>query len=516
MQNPPAVFARMVTAMISALVVSLLAAAPGTLPSEDIALARKAETTQAFTWLPYAPESFARAKREGKVVLIDCAAEWCHWCHVMDETTYRDASIGAWLQQNAITIRVDIDERPDIADRYGDWGWPATILLSPDAEELGKFRGYLPPEKLLGILQTLDAKKLLEAVNEPAPLKQSEVKRSMKYALERLDWFWDVNEGSWGLKRKTPIGMNVQWELLLGTKASIARADFTLGKQRVLIDPVWGGLSQYSASTNWSEPHFEKLMAYQAANLVAYAQGFEATKKQQHLDDARALYRYITTFLRSPEGTFYVNQDADLNAHDRSKPFVDGHTFYALDDAGRRKLGVPWVDTHVYASENGKAIVALVAFAKASGDMAALDAAKKAADALALSHVLADGSVKHEAKSSEKGPFLLEDAAWLGLAFARLGNKELAAKIAARMVDLSDPKLGGALFEHTVDADAVGVFARRAHPFAANVTAARLLAAVGQREKGRGVLAAVSAKERLENEWAWVGDYLIAARELGF
>ncbi|MBL8913623.1 MAG: thioredoxin domain-containing protein [Archangium sp.] len=514
--------------MISALVITLMAAAPGTLPdsaagaaglkpSEDIALARKNDTSQVFTWLPYAPESFARAKREGKVVLIDCAAEWCHWCHVMDETTYRDAAVGAWLAKNGITIRVDIDERPDIADRYGDWGWPATILLSPNAEELGKFRGYLPPEKLLGILQTLDASKLLEAVKEPAPLKPSDVPRSMKYALERLDWFWDENEGSWGLKRKTPIGMNVQWELLLGTKESIARADFTLGKQRVLIDPVWGGLSQYSASTNWSEPHFEKLMAYQAANLVAYAQGFEATKKQQHLDDARALFRYMTMFLRSPEGTFFVNQDADLNAHDRSKPFVDGHTFYALDDAGRRKLGIPWVDTHVYASENGKAIVALVAFAKASGDVTALDAAKKAADQLALTHVLQDGSVKHEAKSSDQGPFLLEDAAWLGLAYARLGNNELASKIAARMVEqLADPKLGGALFEHTVDADAVGVFARRAHPFAANVTAARLLAAVGQREKGRGVLAAVSAKERLENEWAWVGDYLIAARELGF
>jgi hypothetical protein len=500
-----------------ALISLLLGAAPATLPGEDIALARRSPTTQAFAWLPYAAESFARAKREGKVVLIDCAAEWCHWCHVMDETTYRDPAVGAWLARNAVTIRVDVDARPDLADRYGDWGWPATIVLGPDAEELGKFRGYLPPEKLLGILTTLDLRQRLEATPEPSPITRDELNQSVEYARRRLDWFWDEKEGSWGLKRKTPIGMNVQWELTVGTKESLARADFTLGKQRVLIDPVWGGLSQYSAASDWSAPHFEKLMAYQAANLTAYAMGFAATKKQQHLDDARALYRYLTTFLRSPEGTFFVNQDADLNAHDREKPFVDGHTYYALSDAERRKLGIPWVDPHVYASENGKALVALVAYARASGDTRALEVARTAAARLAQTHVLADGSVKHEASSSEQGPFLLEDAAWLGLAYARLGELALARKIAARMLgQLGDPALAGALFEHTADPDAVGVFARRAHPFAANVTAARFLAAVGLKDEGRAVLLAVSARARLENEWAWLGDWLLATRELGF
>jgi len=29
----------------------------------------------------------ALAKRERRFILLDCAAEWCHWCHVMDETT---------------------------------------------------------------------------------------------------------------------------------------------------------------------------------------------------------------------------------------------------------------------------------------------------------------------------------------------------------------------------------------------------------------------------------------------
>src|SRR5262245_61477982 len=121
----------------------------------DIAVARAGGAKQTFTWENWAPETFARAARERRYILVDGAAEWCHWCHVMDETTYRDAEIGSALRERFVAIRVDIDERPDIAERYGEWGWPATIILSPDAEELGKFRGYLPPERLREILSEM-------------------------------------------------------------------------------------------------------------------------------------------------------------------------------------------------------------------------------------------------------------------------------------------------------------------------------------------------------------------------
>src|SRR5690349_3682182 len=62
----------------------------GTPAEVDIVRARERGLAQAFTWEEWSPEVFARAKREGRYLLIDGAAEWCHWCHVMDETTYRD------------------------------------------------------------------------------------------------------------------------------------------------------------------------------------------------------------------------------------------------------------------------------------------------------------------------------------------------------------------------------------------------------------------------------------------
>src|SRR5581483_7562440 len=39
-------------------------------------------------WQPWSDEVFAQAQREHRFVLLDLEAIWCHWCHVMDETTY--------------------------------------------------------------------------------------------------------------------------------------------------------------------------------------------------------------------------------------------------------------------------------------------------------------------------------------------------------------------------------------------------------------------------------------------
>src|SRR4029077_2176928 len=120
--------------------------------SVNIAKARKRGRQQQFQWVAWSDETFALAKRERRFILLDCAAEWCHWCHVMDATTYLDPDIGRALNDRFVAIRVDIDARPDLAERYGAWGWPATVIFSPDAEEIGEFRWYVTPAGLKTVL----------------------------------------------------------------------------------------------------------------------------------------------------------------------------------------------------------------------------------------------------------------------------------------------------------------------------------------------------------------------------
>ena len=84
--------------------------------------------------------------------MIDIGAVWCHWCHVMDATTYADPEVAAALNGEFVPVKVDTDERPDLDDYYqnaaaqltGAGGWPLTCFTTPDGA-LFFAAGYLPP-----------------------------------------------------------------------------------------------------------------------------------------------------------------------------------------------------------------------------------------------------------------------------------------------------------------------------------------------------------------------------------
>src|SRR5579862_250120 len=92
-------------------------------------------------WVSWSDDVFARAKREDRFVLLDLEAVWCHWCHVMDATTYQEAEAVGLLRSKFIAVKVDQDARPDLASRYEDWGWPATIVFDRDGHEIVKRQG---------------------------------------------------------------------------------------------------------------------------------------------------------------------------------------------------------------------------------------------------------------------------------------------------------------------------------------------------------------------------------------
>ncbi len=199
--------------------------------------------------------------------------------------------------------------------------------------------------------------------------------------LELGDYYDDAN-GGWGKSQKAAVAADNAWALSrarAGERAAKEQVIFTLEKQSALIDPVWGGLYQYSAAADWTHPHFEKLMTFQAGALENYADAYALTHDPKWLALARAMRAYIDGFLTSPQGGFYATQDADLNAHDAGKRFMPGHEYYALDDAHRRALGIPRVDAHEYGKENGLAIGAYVAFWEATGDPSSLASAERAA-----------------------------------------------------------------------------------------------------------------------------------------
>src|SRR5262245_41338449 len=96
----------------------LLLAGCATAGSARHAAAPRAEELRFEEW---SDAAFDRARRERRILLLSVQATWCHWCHVMNEETYGDPEVRALLEESFVTVRVDADARPDLAERYARW-----------------------------------------------------------------------------------------------------------------------------------------------------------------------------------------------------------------------------------------------------------------------------------------------------------------------------------------------------------------------------------------------------------
>ncbi|MBI3620698.1 MAG: thioredoxin domain-containing protein, partial [Nitrospirae bacterium] len=98
---------------------------------------------EAVRWEPWGEAAFARARSEGKRVLLSISASWCHWCHVMDEESFAHPEVIRQLNERFVPVRVDSDQRPDINSRYNMGGWPTVAVLDPAGNVIAG-ETYLP------------------------------------------------------------------------------------------------------------------------------------------------------------------------------------------------------------------------------------------------------------------------------------------------------------------------------------------------------------------------------------
>src|SRR2546428_4433738 len=105
-------------------------------------------------WLEWGKESFERAKSLGRPILLDITGSWCHWCHVMDNTSYSDPAVIDLVNKNFIPVRVDTDRRPDVNRRYNMGGWPTTAFLDNEGRIITGGT-YIPPQQLREVLRSV-------------------------------------------------------------------------------------------------------------------------------------------------------------------------------------------------------------------------------------------------------------------------------------------------------------------------------------------------------------------------
>src|SRR5262249_40270955 len=109
-------------------------------------------------WYPWSEEAFARARSEGKPVLLSVGYSACHWCHVMERESFEDPEIARLMNEHFVSVKVD-GEGPRAVDAIymeaaqrlpGHGGGPMTVFLTPDG--LPFYGGpYSPPSDRHGL-----------------------------------------------------------------------------------------------------------------------------------------------------------------------------------------------------------------------------------------------------------------------------------------------------------------------------------------------------------------------------
>jgi uncharacterized protein YyaL (SSP411 family) len=380
-----------------------------------------------IAWREFSAAAFAAARADGRLLLLDLGTGWCHWCHVMERTTWADPEVRAIVAESFVAIDEDADRRLDLAARYQDYGWPALVVFDADGRELWKHRGFVPPARLAAILRRLVADPrplavdlLAAGAGEPPatatpPLLSPAVEAELRSRFEALH---DDEHGGFGFVHKFLDGAAAEWLLVQAREGdAVARARLLrlLDAERALHDPVWGGAWQYSHGGVWTNPHFEKVMPRQLADLRAYSLAYGAFGRPEDLAAARGIAQFLTSMLRSPAGPFYASQDAD------AVPGEHAADYFALDDAGRRARGLPRIERSLWSRENGQAIQGLCALLAVAPDRDLLRQSIAAAEWIVAHRRSADGTFRH-GDDDVGGPFLADS---LEMAQAFLALHEL-------------------------------------------------------------------------------------------
>ena len=453
-------------------------------------------------WLPWARSTFDRAQAEDKPVLLSISASWCHWCHVMDETTYSDPDVQSLLGRSFLAVRVDNDHRPDINARYNVGGWPTTAFLTPHGGLIGGAT-YLPPDQFLAMLMELegayreDKPQIYEQSRDLLRRRRDQARRitagadlesSLTDRISRIvAGSYDATTGGFGSEPKftNPPILRFLLHLYRTTSeefyAAMLRKTLDSMADSATFDDVEGGFFRYSAAADWSEPQREKLLEdniqlariYLDASIVltpaqSHTEGAGSTSRYRSI--AERTFDYVLTRLYSKEsGGFHGSQGA--------------HSDYFTLSAEQRSASIPPpCDPSSYSGLNALAAATLLDASwklgrpeLARSGLAALEAVDSMASGGRFSHVYSKGGLTD-------APALLADWAGLlaGLMQAHASTAEpryldRAVEVAAVMVDQYFDESGGGFFDIEADDDAVGHLQVREKPMPENMAAVQAL-----------------------------------------
>ncbi|MGQ3721465.1 DUF255 domain-containing protein [Natrialba aegyptia] len=323
-------------------------------------------------WREWGQDAFDEAAMADRPVLLSLTATWCDHCHEMDAETYAEPRIAANVNDSFVPVRVDVDRRPRVRDRYNMGGFPSTVFLAPDGSVLTG-AGYLGPDGMRQVLDSVrtmwDTKgsgagripRPLREDNPPAGALTGDIESAM---LGQLTETYDGTAGGWGDNPKFPLPDALEFSLKRDREMALRSFDAVSAN---LFDEYDGGFYRFATERDWSGLQHEKLLDSNGALVRAFANAYLHTGKDEYRTPAARTVEFLTTTL--------WNDDVDAFANSQAPGETEAH---GLDPTDREAADEPPVDEVVLAGPNALAIEGLLTYAAYTDDERARRYAERA------------------------------------------------------------------------------------------------------------------------------------------
>jgi len=380
----------------------------------------------ALSWIEGFEPGLAEAKRRGRPVFVYFDAAWCSWCQLYKRGTLADPQVQKQLRRDYVTVRVDFDARPDLAQRYRIRGLPYTLVLSPHGVILNGFVGILAPGDMRDLLTDLGGRKTTApdrdtGIIDTISVTSLDAKGFDEFQtafLAHLENLYDRGHGTLlgsfvtgaTLKRPSPL----TWLYLHDHRLWQDRGARAVRTERErLFDTVDSGFFNF---LDPSLPEGDYLENSKLLESNAWLMAWQATAGGEDKAARQAAHRgwyYLReTLWDKNRGGFWQAQIADPD-------------YYRRAPSIRRSTAPPPLDYMKRTDTNAQTILALLRYAQVSGDAEPADYALRTLRFL-LHDMVRDGRLYHLWRDGvHSAPDLPLDAFWLLAAAALLDSSQL-------------------------------------------------------------------------------------------